>query len=376
MIGAITEPKRIVTRIKNGINTLRLDSLIHSWSNVLEHLNDMALFVEVVKAKSFRRAAEVIGVPNSTLSRRIGVLEKAIGLRLLHRTTRKIELTEAGQTYFERCKRIVDEARLAHEQLGEMLTQPRGVLRVSLPVDFATIYLTPLVAEFARRYPGISFEFDLTPRRVDLVTEPFDLAIRMGEPADSGLIARQLARLPRYFYASPRYLELSGEPKEPNDLTRHECLCMSEVATWRIENGRKKVEVAVGGRFTLNSVGMIRRLATLNMGIALLTEQIAAEGLAEGQLRRVLPDWQASPVSVYAITETRLLPAKTQRFVEFLQERLGRQGREPHSPEGAAPDEPRHRGVRSRRTKVERPSRRDRSVCPRRHSAPEMTKRQ
>ena len=301
----------------------------------MDHLNDMALFVEVVKARSFRRAAEAIGVPNSTLSRRIGLLEKAIGLRLLHRTTRKIELTEAGQAYFERCKRIVDEARLAHEQLGEMLAQPSGVLRVSLPVDFATTYLAPLVAEFARRHPGISFEFDLTPRRVDLVTEPFDLAIRMGELADSGLIARQLGRLPRYFYASPRYLELSGEPNEPDDLTRHQCLCMPRVATWQLDDGRKKVEVTVGGRFTLNSVGMIRRLATLDMGIALLSEQIAAEDIANARLRRVLPRWQASPITVHAITETRLLPAKTQRFVEFLQQHLDRAASEPEAAERA-----------------------------------------
>jgi hypothetical protein len=130
--------------------------LIHFWSNKVELLNDMALFVEVAKAKGFRGAAEVLGMPNSTLSRRISALEKAIGLRLLHRTTRKVELTEAGQIYFERCKRIVDEARLAHEQLGEMLAQPTGVLRVSLPVDFAITYLAPLIAEFADLYPGIT----------------------------------------------------------------------------------------------------------------------------------------------------------------------------------------------------------------------------
>ena len=112
----------------------------------MEFLNDMALFVEVVKAKGFRSAADTIGMPNSTLSRRISALEKAIGLRLLHRTTRKIELTEAGQIYYERCKRIVDEARLAHEQLGKMLAQPSGVLRTSLPVDFTVAYLAPLVA--------------------------------------------------------------------------------------------------------------------------------------------------------------------------------------------------------------------------------------
>src|SRR4029453_13956236 len=136
--------------------------------------------------------------------------------------------------YFGRTKRIVGEARLAHEQLGEMLAQPSGVLRVSLPVDFATTYLTPLVAEFAHRYPGISFDFDRTPRRVDLVAEPIDVAIRMGELEDSGLIARQLARLPRYLYASPRYLELSGEPKKPDDLVKHACLCMPRAATWTL----------------------------------------------------------------------------------------------------------------------------------------------
>jgi DNA-binding transcriptional LysR family regulator len=297
----------------------------------MELLNDMALFVEVVNARSFRRAAEAIGMPNSTLSRRISALEKAIGLRLLNRTTRKIDLTEAGQLYFERCKRIVAEARLAHEQLGEMLAQPSGVLRASLPVDFANIYLAPLIAEFARRYPGIRFEFDLTPRRVDLVAEPVDVAIRMGEPPSSNLIARQLARLPRYLYASPRYLELSGEPGQPADLARHECLCMPRAGVWTLhahDDGlevAKGVEVAVGGRFLLNSVGMIRRLATLDLGIAMLAEEIVADEVADGRLRRVLPQWQATPVPVYAITETRLLPAKTQRFIEFLREHL-RQG--------------------------------------------------
>jgi DNA-binding transcriptional LysR family regulator len=291
----------------------------------LELLKDMTMFVEVVKAKGFRRATEAIGVPNSTLSRRIIDLEKSIGLRLLHRTTRKIELTEAGLIYFDRCKRIIDEARLAHEQLGEMVAQPTGVLRASLPVDFANIFLSPLIAEFARRYPGISFEFDLTPRRIDLITEPVDVAIRMGESASSNLIARQLARLPRYLYASPRYLELSGEPTQPADLAQHQCLRLrtTEASTWALHNASETIEVAVGGRFLLNSIGMIRNLATQDLGIAMLVEGIAAEDVKSGRLRRVLPHWQAPSMPVYAITETRLLPAKTQRFIEFLRERLG-----------------------------------------------------
>ncbi|AQQ21382.1 LysR family transcriptional regulator [Burkholderia cenocepacia] len=291
----------------------------------MEFLNDMALFVEVVKAKSFRRASEAIGVPNSTLSRRISALEKAIGLRLLHRTTRKIELTEAGQLYFERSRRIVDDARLAHEQLGEMLAQPVGALHASLPVDFANTFLAPLLAEFARRYPGITFDFDLTPRRVDLVTEPFDVAIRMGEPPSSNLIARELARLPRHLYASPRYIERFGEPREPTDLMRHECVRLNpaELNGWNLLRDKDVIEVAVGGRFLLNSVGMIRRLATLDFGIAVLTDEIAADDVATGMLRRVMPAWQCPPIPVYAITETRLLPAKTLRFIEFLKEHLG-----------------------------------------------------
>lgn len=290
----------------------------------MEFLNDMALFVEVVKARSFRGAADIIGMPNSTLSRRISALEKSIGLRLLHRTTRRITLTEAGQIYFERCKRIVDEAKLAHEQLGEMLEQPSGVLRVSLPVDFAVSYMTPLIVEFARLYPGIVFDFDLTSRRADLVSESYDVAIRIGESENSQLIARPLAVLPVYLYASPGYLERAGEPAEPADLAHHECLGLMKTDTWILHDGEHIAKISIGSRFTLNSVGMICRLATLDMGIIIMMERIVADDLACGRLRRVLPQWHGTPVSVYAVTETRLLPAKTQRFIKFLQEHLSK----------------------------------------------------
>ena len=290
----------------------------------MELLNDMALFIEVASTLNFRRAADVSGIPNSTLSRRIAALEKHIGLRLLHRTTRRVELTEAGQLYYERCRRIVDEARIAHEQLGEMLAQPTGVLRASLPVDFATIYMAPLIAEFSRRFPGITFEFDLTPRRVDLVTEPFDIAIRMGEQADSNLIARLLARLSVQLYASPQYLAQHGVPEHPTDLVRHECLGFPKSGRWTLHREAETIEVDVAGRFLVNSVGMFRRLATLDLGIIMLPAEVAAEELLAGRLQRVLPEWHGQSTPVYAMTETRLLPAKTQRFIEFLQENLRR----------------------------------------------------
>lgn len=288
----------------------------------VELLNDMALFIEVANTLSFRRAADVTGVPSSTLSRRVSALEKAIGLRLFNRTTRKVELTEAGQLYYERCRRIVDEARIAHEQLGQMLAQPSGLLRASLPVDFAAVYLAPLLPEFSRRYPGIRFEFDLSPRRVDLVTDPFDMAIRMGELPNSHLIGRRLASLSVQLYASPGYLERNGEPAHPTALAQHECISFPRPEPWVLHRAAETAEVQVGGRFLVNSIGMIRRLAVLELGIAMLPVEIVADDLASGRLRRVLPAWQGAKIPVYAMTETRLLPAKTQRFIEYLQEKL------------------------------------------------------
>ena len=290
----------------------------------MELLNDMALFVDVVKAMSFRKAAEATGVPNSTLSRRISELEKAIGLRLLHRTTRKIELTEAGQLYFERCRRIVDEARLAHEQLGEMLAQPSGVLRASLPVDFATTFLAPLIPEFSRRYPGITFDFDLTPRKVDMISEHYDVAIRTGQQQDSNLIARQLATLKTFLYASPRYLALHGEPADPDELQSHECLNMLKSGEWQLHHGEELAKVITSSKFAINSIGMIKQLAINDMGITLLPQEIVQADLDNGKLVQILDKWEGIPTLVYAITETKLLPAKTRCFIDFLRENLRR----------------------------------------------------
>jgi DNA-binding transcriptional LysR family regulator len=285
-------------------------------------LNDMALFVEVCKTMSFHQAAKAVNMPNSTLSRRISALEKEIGLRLLHRTTRKIELTEAGQLYYQRCKQIIEEAKLAHEQLGDMLAQPSGVLRASLPVDFATAFLAPLLPEFCSKYPNITFEFDLTPRKVDMVTESFDVAIRMGEQHDSNLIARRLASLPTYLYASPRYLEISGEPIKPADLKKHECFNFFKFSEWNLNNGTQTAQISTSGKFIINNVGMIRQLGVLGMGIILMPQKMVMDDVANGLLCRVLPSWHGSSISVYAITETRLIPAKTRCFIDFLSKRL------------------------------------------------------
>ena len=289
----------------------------------------MRLFVEVARTRSFRRAAEALDMPNSTLSRHIAELEKTIGLRLLHRSTRKVELTEAGEVYFKRCQSIVEEARIAHESLLDVVERPSGTLRVSMPVDLATGSLAPILADFSRAYPLIAFEFDLTPRRIDLQAEPFDLAIRIGPPptAPSMLVARQIALLPRDLYAAPGYLKKTPPLTGPDDL-RHHVLCVARGTlkqgdVWRtLYRGDETVEVMTPTRFAMNSVGLSRSLAAQEVGIAAMDPELARDHVTSGQLVRVLPDWSLSPVQVHAITETRLLPARTRLFIEFLKGRL------------------------------------------------------
>lgn len=296
----------------------------------MEVLNYMRLFVEVARTRSFRRAAEALDMPNSTLSRHIAELEKTIGLRLLHRSTRKVELTEAGEVYFKRCQSIVEEARIAHESLLDMAERPSGTLRVSMPVDLATGSLAPVLADFARTYPLIAFEFDLSPRRIDLQAEPFDLAIRIGPPptAPSMLVARQIALLPRYLYASAAYLKTAPPLKHPRDLSEH-VLCVAQgvarqgEATRTFHRGEETVDVPIATRFAMNSVGLSRSLAREGIGIAVLDSELARDDVASGQLRRVLPEWSLSPVQVHAITETRLLPARTRLFIDFVKTRWG-----------------------------------------------------
>lgn len=291
----------------------------------MKHLADMALFVEVVRKKSFRGAAAALGMPSSTLSRRINALERSLGLRLLNRTTRRIELTAAGGIYFERSVRIVDEVRLAHEELASLADQPKGVLHVSLPVDFAQLFLAPHLAEFCSRYPDMEFKLDLTPRRIDLVTEPFDLAIRMGALPDSQLIARQLVKIPRHLYASPSYVDRLGVPNVPDELRTHECLLFPKETHWVLNCGPAVKDFEVNGRFRLNNVGMMRELAVQGLGIAMLARESAAADLAEGRLVRLLPKWSAPSIPVHALTATRLIPARVQRFMDFLKDRLNGQ---------------------------------------------------
>jgi DNA-binding transcriptional LysR family regulator len=247
----------------------------------------------------------------------------------LNRSTRKVELTAAGEVYFKRCQSIVAEAQSAHESLLDLAERPSGTLRVSMPVDLATGHLAPIIADFARAYPAISFEFDLSPRRIDLQSEPFDLVIRIGPPptAPSMLVARRLALLPRHLYAAPAYLRDAAPLHQPHDLGAH-VLCIAQgsaahgATTRFFYRGGEAVEVLIATRFAMNSVGLARALARQGIGIAVLDSELARDDVTAGRLQRILPDWSLEPVPVHAITETRLLPARTRLFIDYLKARM------------------------------------------------------
>lgn len=296
----------------------------------MDVLHHMRLFVEVARRKSFRAAAEALDMSNSTLSRNIAELEKTIGLRLLHRSTRKVELTEAGEAYFKRCQGIVEEAMSAHEALLDWNEKPAGILRVTMTSSFGVGYLAPVLGEFADSYPDIKMELDISSRAVDLQSEPFDVAIRMGPPptAPSTLVVRRIAMMPRFLYASPVYLSRMPPLEHACDLVRH-TLCGRSFSSrlpdiWRtLYRGEEVVEVAAQARYATNSASLCMAMAAQGLCIAALDPLLAKLEVQAGRLLRVLPDWHMEPVMVHALTETRHLPARTRLFIEFLRERLG-----------------------------------------------------
>ena len=292
----------------------------------LSALHDMTLFVEVARAKNFSAAGRHLGVPVATLSRRIAAMEREFGVRLFDRTTRRVELTEAGARYFERCAHLADEARLAQEALRETATRPGGHLRLSMPVDLGLYVIGPLLPEFARQFPGITLDVDLSSRNADLVGDRVDVAIRLGEVKGDQLVIRRIGHAERALFASPTYLDLRGTPAHPDDLGEHEGLLLRTPrmqARWRLEREGVAVDVAVRGRVMVNNHGLTRLLAERGMGIAALTPDLVRDALASGRLVRVLPQWAMAPLPVHAVMSSRLQPASVKAFVAFLADRLG-----------------------------------------------------
>lgn len=293
----------------------------------MNRLENMETFIRVVDAGSISGAADRLEIAKSAVSRRLKELEQHLGVELFHRTTRKMNLTETGHTFYQRCLRIledVQEAELATSQAHGTLT---GRLKVALPLTFGIMHLGPAIHEFSKAHPLIEFDLDFNDREVDLMQEGFDLAIRIGNLADSSLIARKLASIQSVMCASPEYLERMGSPKTPDDLGKHRCLVynlLRDYEHWQLydtENNLIKVKIhpylkASNGEF-------LRDAAVNGDGIVFGPSFIVYKEIESGALQPVLTDYRYPQIAAHAIyPQTRHLSRRVRTFVDFLVKRF------------------------------------------------------
>jgi len=284
----------------------------------------MGAFVSVASLGSFTRAAEALSLSPQLVSKYVGQLESHLGVRLLNRTTRQVRLTEAGRQYLPQAQRLLEELEDLEGQVGDLQGEPRGLLRISAPVSFAGRQLGPMMAEFRARFPQVSVDLQLNDRQVDILNEGFDIALRIGELADSSLIAKRLANIRIVVCASPDYLTRQGEPQTLEDLASHRYLRYSYVRNRRsalfeaLEHSEAGESDLVSNSLTNNNGDVLAQAAIAGAGIAVQPTFICAEALADGRLKRILVDHEPEPLGLYAIYAHRqLLASKVRSFLNF-----------------------------------------------------------
>lgn len=287
----------------------------------MSRLIEMEAFLSVVAEGSFTAAAQRLGVTKSYASRLVTRLEERLGARLLQRTTRQLILTEVGRAYFERCSEAMRALSDAESEATELQTSAHGRLRISLPAAFAVRHLAAPLAEFAARHPKLTIEAVLADRKVDILAEGFDMAVRIGELADSSLVARRLGTVSRLICASPAYLSRRGTPRTPAELAAHDCILYAYHAvptTWRLMGPDGEVAVEVAGRVVSNHGEILIEAACQGLGLAFCPQFLTADLMRAGRLARVLPEWHFPlPLSV-VFPNARHVPAKLRLFVDFL----------------------------------------------------------
>ncbi len=293
----------------------------------MNKLANMEMFVRVVESGSFASAAEACRVSPTMVAKHVADIEKRLGARLIHRTTRKQQLSEVGRLYYERCKRALIEVERAESSALELHETPRGKVRLVAPVSFGSHCLVPALGEYMARYPDVTVDLVLDNRLPDLAGN-VELGIHIGEVSEPGIVARPLKPYRRVLAASPAYLERHGNPVAPAHLADHVCL---GPAYWRRHNQWQLVtgdgqaaSVTVRGRFTANQGNALRMAALNGMGIVLQPEVVLADDLASGRLLPVLPGWSLKPSPMYLIYAQDARPtAKLRSVVDFLVERFG-----------------------------------------------------
>lgn len=297
--------------------------------NMQQDLNDVLIFAKVVERQSFTAAARQLGIPKTTVSRKVKELEQRLGARLLNRTTRQLSLTQAGAVYFDYCSRIANELGKAESAVQQLEGTPRGWLRVTAPFTMCTDFTSSLIRDFRALYPEVKVDLVLSNERLDLVANQIDVALRVGdgELPDSSLVARPLASYRSFIYASDSYLALHGEPRTPADLARHPTLTKSTYQRgshylWQLHKGERREEVIIDPIAIANDPFILRGMLIEGQGIMLASEIVACLGPEEQCLRRILDGWEGPKVTLHAVFPGgNLISPKVRAFVDFVVER-------------------------------------------------------
>jgi DNA-binding transcriptional LysR family regulator len=292
--------------------------------NIMRFLADLALFVEVANTRNFGRAAAALGMPASTLSRRISALERELGFHLIHRSTRTFQLTDAGQACYEQSKALVAEAMRIQEDVTGIASRVSGRIKVGVPFDLAQTIFLPLFARYMLEHPDTSIEILSISGHPNLLTESLDLAILVSHQLrlpDSSFWSRRVGTFPRRLFASQEYLAKHKKIKDPEELAQHSCIRLvhgEALSQWELRRDRDHRIVKVSGMASANSVGMTAKLSKEGVGIAVLPDFLATHpGFGDG-LTSLLDDWQAVPAHVFAVTPSKMQPARVQKLVSFI----------------------------------------------------------
>lgn len=293
----------------------------------MDRLTALEIFVKVVELQSFTDAAAALGISKSHCSKQIRRLEDRLGARLVNRTTRQIGTTAAGAAFYERCTRILGDLEEAEQTVGQLQRKPTGTLRISGPLSFSVRYLGPALADFMAAHPQLNVDLRLADRRVDIVEEGYDLAIRIGSLADSSLIARKLGRVQPVLCASPGYLADNPAPQHPRDLRDHSCLLYHYQATglsWGFHNSDGAEEIVrVDGRLRADNGDVMVAMACSGLGLIYVPDFLVSEPIRSGALVPLLPEWSHQPNAVWALyPHSRHLSAKVRLFIDFLAARF------------------------------------------------------
>ncbi|CAM6877534.1 MULTISPECIES: LysR family transcriptional regulator [Enterobacter] len=291
----------------------------------MQDLNDFVWFVKVVDYGGFAAAGRALDLPKSRLSRRIAQLEERLGVRLIHRTTRQFTVTEVGQTFYQHCKAMMVEAEAAEEAVAALQAEPRGVVRITCPITLLHVHVGPMLARFMARYPGINLQLEATNRRVDLVGEGVDIAIRVRPRPfdDSDLVLRVLADRGHCLVAGPALIQRMGEPVAPSELSAWPGLSMSEgkhIHKWELCGpGGARAEIHYHPRLITTDMLALREAAMAGIGVVQLPILMVKDQLASGELVRVLDAWEPRREVIHAVYPSRrgLLPS-VRTLVDFL----------------------------------------------------------